>query len=76
MISETDPDMIIGPWANSKVSYAELGINRYIMFQKDVVGHTGGGVLSYFRSSTPAVQVHLDGNADHSDSFCCSTQFL
>ena len=32
-------------WANNDITYAELGLEGYVMFRKDRMGRRGGGVL-------------------------------
>ena len=32
-------------WAHNDITYAELGLEGYVMFRKDRIGKKGGGVL-------------------------------
>ena len=34
-------------WANDDITNAELGLEGYVMFRKDIMGRRGGGVLLY-----------------------------
>ena len=36
-------------WANNDITYAELGLEGYVMFRKDRIGRRGGGVLLYIK---------------------------
>ncbi len=51
-------------WANNDITYAELGLEGYVMFRKDIMGRRGGGVLLYIKETTPAYEVQLQKEAD------------
>ena len=38
-------------WANIDITYAELELKGYLMFRKDRIGRTGGGVILYIKES-------------------------
>ena len=40
--------------ANNDITDAELGLEGYVMFRKDIMGKRGGGVLSYIKETIPA----------------------
>ena len=46
-------------WANNYITDAELGLEGYVMFRKDIMGRRGGGVLLYIKESTPTYEVQL-----------------
>ena len=59
MVEDTDPH-IIGineSWANKDISDAELGLTGYIMFRRDRIGRTGGGVILYIKDSIQAYKM-------------------
>ena len=47
MVDEIKPHIIgiTESWANNDITYAELGLEGYVMFRKDRMGRRGGGVL-------------------------------
>ena len=66
MVDDSDP-RIIGiteSWANKDVTDAELGLEGYVMFRKDRMGLSRGGVLVYVKDTTPAYEVQLREEAD------------
>ena len=61
MVDEIKPHIIgiIESWANNDITYAELGMEGYVMFRKDRMGRRGGGVLLYIKETIPAYEVQL-----------------
>ena len=53
-------------WVNNDITYAELGLEGYVMFRKDriIIGRRGGGVLLYIKETIPAYEVQLQEEAD------------
>ena len=49
-------------WANND-TYAELGLEGYVMFRKDRIGRRGGGVLLYIKETIPAYEVQIQEKA-------------
>ena len=49
MVEDIDPHIIgiIESWANTDITYAELGLTGYVMFRRDRIGRRGGGGLFY-----------------------------
>ena len=43
---------------------AELGLEGYVRFRKDLVGRRGEGVLLYIKETIPAYEVQLQEEAD------------
>ena len=68
MVDETKPHIIGRPitesWANNDITYAELGLEGYVMFRKDRMGRRGGGVLLYIKETIPAYELRLQEEAD------------
>ena len=56
MVDEIKPHIIgiTESWANNDITYAELGLEGYVMFRKDRMGKRGGGVLLYIKETIPA----------------------
>ena len=46
-----DPHIIFitESWANTDITYAELGLTGYVMFRRDRIGRRGGGVILYVK---------------------------
>ena len=59
MVDDIKPHIIgiTESWANNYITYAELGLEGYVMFRKDRMGRRGGGVLLYMKESIPAYEV-------------------
>ena len=59
MVDDIQPHIIgiTESWANNDITYAELGLEGYVMFRKDRMGRRGGGVLLYIKESIPAYEV-------------------
>ena len=36
-------------WANTDITYPELGLTGYVMFRKDRIARRGGGVILYVK---------------------------
>ena len=58
-------------WANNDIIYAELGLEGYVMFMKDIIGGRGGGVLLYIKETIPAYEVQLQEEADCNEAIWC-----
>ena len=66
MVDDIKPHIIgiTESWANNNITDAELGLEGYVMFRKDIIGRRGGGVLLYIKETIPAYEVHLKEGAD------------
>ena len=51
MVEDIDPHIIgiTESWANTDITYAELGLTGYVMFRRDRIVRRGGGVMSYVK---------------------------
>ena len=49
-------------WANTDMTYAQLGLEGYVMFSKDRMGRMGGGVLLYIKETIPAYEVQEEAD--------------
>ena len=58
-------------WTNNDITYAELGLEGYVMFRKDRMGRRGGGVLLYINEAIPAYEVQLQEEADCNEAIWC-----
>ena len=58
-------------WANNDITYAELGLEGYVMFRKDRIGRRGGGVLLYIKETKPSYEVQLQEEADGNEAIWC-----
>ena len=58
-------------WANNDITYAELGLEGYVMFRKYRIGRRGGGVLLYIKETIPAYEVQLQEEADCNEAIWC-----
>ena len=57
--------VITESWANKDVTYAEMGLEGYVMFRKDRMGRRGGGgVILYVKDTIPAYEVQLLDETD------------
>ena len=76
MINHLDPDIteLRESWASANVSDTELGISGYVVLQKDRMTNRGCGEIFYMRNSILVVQVHIDTNADQSESLWCNIE--
>ena len=54
MVGDIKPHIIgiTESWVNTDITYAELGLEGYVMFRKDRIGRRGGGVLLYIKETT------------------------
>ena len=50
-------------WANNYITYAELGLEGYVMFRKDRIGRRRGGVLLYIKETIPAYEGTVKGGS-------------
>ena len=52
MVEDTDPHIIgiTESWANTDITYAELGLTGYAMFRRDRMGRRGRGVILYVKA--------------------------
>ena len=66
MVDDIKPHIIgiTESWANNDITNAELGLEGYVMFRKDRIGRSGGGVLLYIKDTIPAYEVQLQEEAD------------
>ena len=73
MVDEIKPHIIgiTESWANNDITYAELGLEDYVMFRKDRMGRRGGGVLLYIKETIPAYEVQLQEEADCKEAIWC-----
>ena len=58
-------------WANNDITDAELGLEGYEMFRKDIIERRGGGVLLYIKETIPAYEVQLQEEADCNEAIWC-----
>ena len=58
-------------WAHNDITYAELGLEGYVMFRKYRIGEQGGGVLLYIKENIPAYEVQLSEEADCNEAIWC-----
>ena len=73
MIDDIKP-RIIGinqSWANNDITYAELGLEGYVMFRKDRMGVRGGEVLLYIKETISAYEVQLQEESDCNEAIWC-----
>ena len=75
MVDDVKPHNIVRgiteSWANNDITYAELGLEGYVMFRKDRIGRRGGGVLLYIKETIPAYEAKLQEEADCYDAIWC-----
>ena len=57
--------------ANNDITDAELGLEGYVMFRKDIIGRRGGGVLLNIKETIPAHEVQLKEEADCNEAKWC-----
>ena len=74
MVDEIKPHIIgiTESWANNDMTYAELGLEGYVMFRKDIMGKRGGGVLLYIKETIPAYEEQLQEEADCNEAIWCN----
>ena len=51
-------------WANNDITDAELGLDGYVMFRKDIMKSRECGVLLYIHETIPTHEVQLPEEAD------------
>ena len=73
MVDEIKPHItgITELWVNNYITDAELGLEGYVMFRKDIMGRRGGGVLLYIKETIPAYEVHIQDEADCKEIMWC-----
>ena len=73
MVECFDPHIlgITESWANTDITYAELGLRGYVMFRKDRIGRRGGGVILYVKESIQAYEIKLERGADCDEAVRC-----
>ena len=73
MVDEIKPYIIdvTESWANNGVTYAEMGLEGYVMFRKDRMGRRGGEVLLYIKETIPAYEVQLQEEVDCNEAIWC-----
>ena len=73
MVDEIKPHIIgvTESWTNNDITDAELGLEGYVMFRKDIMGKRGGGVLLYIKETIPAYEVQLQEEADCNEAIWC-----
>ena len=73
MVDDKKPHIIgiTESWANNDITYAELGLEGYVMFRKDRIERRGGGVLLYIKETIPACEVQLQDEADCNEDILC-----
>ena len=74
MVDDIKPHIIgiTESWANNDIPDAELGLEGYVMFRKDIIGRRGGGgVLLYIKETIPAYEVQLQEEADCNEAIWC-----
>ena len=66
MVEDIDPHIIgiTESWANTDITYAELGLTGHVTFSKDRIGRRGGGVILYVKESIQAYEIKLETEAD------------
>ena len=74
MVDDIKPHIIgiTESWANNDITNAELGLEGYVMFRKDIIGRRGGGVLLYIKDTIPAYEVQLHEEADCNEAIWCN----
>ena len=74
MVDDIKPHIIgiTESWANNDITNADLGLEGYVMFRKDRIGRSGGGVLLYIKDTIPAYEVQLQEEADCNEAIWCN----
>ena len=77
MVDDIKPHIIgiTESWAHNDITYAELGLEGYVMFRKDRIGKKGGGVLLYINDTIPAYEVQLQDEADCNEAIWCNLAY-
>ena len=65
MVEDSDPHIvaITESWATTDISDAELGMTGYVMFRKDRLERSGGGIILYIKDSIQAYGINLEKEA-------------
>ena len=74
MIEDSNP-YVIGiteSWATTDTSDAELGMTRYVMFRKYIIGNSGDGVSLYIQESIQAYEIQLEKEAECEEAVWCN----
>ena len=73
MEEDIDPHIIgiTESWANTDITYAELGLTGYVMFRRDRIGRRAGGVILYVKESIQAYEIKLESEADYDEAVWC-----
>ena len=73
MVDDIKPHIIgiTESWAHNDITYAELGLEGYVMFRKARIGKKEEGVLLYTKENIPAYEVQLSEEADFNDAIWC-----
>ena len=74
MVDDIKPHIIgiTESWAHNDITDdAELGLEGYAMFMKDILGRRGGGVLLYIKQTIPAYEVQLKEEAVCNEAIWC-----
>ena len=71
MVEDIDPHIIgiTESWATTDITDAELGLTGYVMFRRDRIGRSGGGVILYVIESIQADEIKLEREADYDEAF-------
>ena len=69
MVDDIKPHIIgiTESWANNDITDAELGLEGYVMFRKDIIG----GLLLYIKETIPAYEVQLKEEAYCNEAIWC-----
>ena len=73
VVEDIDPHIIgiTESWANTDITYAELGLRGYVMFRRDRIGRRGGGVILYVKEYIQAYEIKLQREADYDEAVWC-----
>ena len=74
MVDDTKPHIIgiTESWANNDTTNAELGVEGYVMFRRDIIGRRGGGALLYIKDTIPDYAVQLQEEAYCNEDIWCN----
>ena len=69
-LEDIDPHIfgITESWANTDITYAELGLTGYVMLREDRIGRRGGGVILYVKESIQAYEIKFESEADYDEA--------
>ena len=72
-VEDIDPHIIdiTESWANTDITYAELGLTGYVMFRRDRIGRRGGELFLYVKESIQAYEIKLEREAYCDDAVWC-----